>query len=223
MKSLQEQQKKGIKKTLIRSGILLVSMFAFAFALVPLYEVFCEVTGLNGKSSNLVEEASQNSIDEIVVDTSREVRVQFVANNNKHMPWDFAPVVDEVYLNPGKIQTFIFKAKNRTGKDMVAQAVPSVSPNVAASYLRKIECFCFDTQALRAGESVDMPVRLYVHSALPKDITTLTLAYSLFDVTPDDGVDFEELDGHYDDGHTHDDDDAHGDDGDDDDDDHEKI
>lgn len=182
----QRQREQEIKRTLLKSSFLVFAMFAFAFALVPLYEVFCEVTGLNGKSINLVKETNQNNIDEIIVDKSRKVRVQFVANNNKHVPWDFAPVINEVYLHPGEVRSFKYKAKNLTGKDMIVRAVPSVSPNSAASYLRKIECFCFEKQSLKAGEDTSLPVQLYVHKSLPKDITTLTLSYSLFDITPKD-------------------------------------
>ena len=171
-----------ISRTTWRNVLLVVGMFGFAFALVPLYQVFCDITGLNGRTSNLVEEASQ--IDEVEVDLSRQVRVQFDATNHIDMPWAFRPNVPQMEIHPGEIHTTTYHAKNPTAKPMVAQIIPSVSPNNAASYLRKIECFCFEEQTLEPGESVDMPVRFYVHKALPADVTTLTLSYTIFDITP---------------------------------------
>ena len=173
------KQNAGIRKTLIKSLIGLVLMFGFAFALVPIYEVLCEITGLNGRSQSLLNPTKQNNIDEVVVDYSRKIKLQFDATNNKHLPIEFGPTEQEVLLNPGSIQTFTYKVKNTTGKDMVVQAVPSTSPSEAASYLRKIECFCFYQQPLAAGEELEMPVRLYIHSSLPADVGAMTLSYTL--------------------------------------------
>ena len=171
-----------IGRTTWRNILLVVGMFGFAFALVPLYQVFCDITGLNGRTSNLVEEASQ--IDEVEVDLTRQVRVQFDATNHIDMPWEFRPNLAQMEIHPGEIHTATYHAQNPTNKPMVAQIIPSVSPNSAASYLRKIECFCFEEQTLQPGEAADMPVRFYVHRALPKDVSTLTLSYTIFDITP---------------------------------------
>lgn len=185
------KQQAGIRKTLLKSLIGLVLMFGFAFALVPIYEVFCEITGLNGRSQSLLNPTKQNKIDEIVADYSRKIKLQFDATNNKHVPVEFGPTQQDTLINPGVIKTFTYKVKNTTGKDMVVQAVPSTSPNEAASYLRKIECFCFYQQPLGAGEEVEMAVRLYIHSSLPEDVGAMTLSYTLYDIT--DSSDFQKI------------------------------
>lgn len=218
----QQTQQQAIRKTMVKAGIGLVLMFGFAFALVPLYEVICDLTGLNGNTSNLKEEASRiENIDEVIVDESREVRMQFVAIGNKHAPVEFSAVSDEASLNPGAIETFYYKVKNLSNRDLVIQAVPSVSPNEAASHVRKMECFCFTAQPLAAGTEAQLFVSLYVHESLPAEVHTLTLAYSLFDITdkvdyetlvaansagrgePDPNVDYGQVVPHNDDGHDH--------------------
>lgn len=171
-----------VRKTTGRSLLIVAGMFAFAFALVPLYDIFCEVTGLNGKSSRLVTR-SVEQIDEPQIDRSRQLTVQFLATSNKNMAWKFAPNQAEMTIHPGEIHTTSYYAENPTNHPMKAQAIPSVSPVQAASYLRKIECFCFESQFLAAGDSMNMPVRFYVHQALPADINTLTLSYTMFDIT----------------------------------------
>ncbi len=191
MSAQNKKQQGGIRKTLIRSLAGLVFMFGFAFALVPLYDAFCEITGLNGKSSFLLNPETQNNIDEVVVDYSRKIKLQLDATNNKHLPVEFGPTKNNILINPGDIKTFTYKVKNTTGKDLVVQAVPSTSPNEVASYLRKIECFCFYQQPLKAGEEVDMTVRLYIHPSVPQDVGTMTLSYTLFDIT--DSSDFEKI------------------------------
>ena len=179
MSTKESRRERKVYGTTLRSLLLIAAMFAFAFALVPLYNVFCDLTGLNGRSSKLVTQAQ---MDEPVVDTSRQVRLQFLATNNKGMPWRFHPNEKEMLVYPGRIYTATYHAANPTGHDMRAQAVPSVSPARAASYLRKLECFCFQSQFLAAGASQDMPVRFYVHNALPRDVATLTLSYTMFDI-----------------------------------------
>ncbi len=171
-----------VRRTTGRSLLLVAGMFAFAFALVPLYNIFCEVTGLNGKSSRLVTRSFEQ-IDEPQIDASRQLTIQFLATSNKNMAWKFSPNQAEMTIHPGEIHTTSYHAENPTNYPMRAQAVPSVSPVQAASYLRKIECFCFESQFLAAGDSVDMPVRFYVHQALPADINTITLSYTMFDIT----------------------------------------
>jgi len=158
--------------------VVIVGMFAFGFALVPLYDVFCQVTGINGKTSKMAYEAV-----EVKVDTSRTVTVKFVATNNDKMPWEFRPEKTSMKVHPGEIASTTFYAKNPTDKRMVAQAIPSVSPGRAADLFHKTECFCFTQQALQAHEAIDMPLRFIVDQDLPKDIKVITLAYTLFDVT----------------------------------------
>lgn len=162
-----------VKKLLIAATF----MFGFGFALVPLYDVICDVTGLNGKTSSSAAAESET------VDPSRTVRVQFVTQTNADMPWQFRPEVRSVELHPGEIKLVQFFAKNEAVDTVIGQAVPSVTPGVAASYLKKTQCFCFDQQSLAGGKSMDMPVIFYLDPAIPKHINELTLSYTLYNVT----------------------------------------
>jgi len=155
-------------------------MFGFGYLLVPLYDIFCEITGLNGKTGRLDETTIAARYQP---DTSRLVTVQFVANNNLGMPWEFRPLAPSMQVYPGKVYAATFSARNPTMQDMVGQAVPSVAPGKAGRYFNKTECFCFSQQPLAAGETKTMPLRFIVDPNLPATVTTLTLAYTMFDVT----------------------------------------
>ena len=155
-----------------------VCMFLFAlFVMPPLYNMFCEITGIGGKTGGpyVASEAG--------VDTSRQVKVQFVATNNGAMPWQFSPKVFEVSVHPGEPTEVAFYAKNSTHRNMVAQAILNVTPFNAAEYFHKTECFCFNQQPLKAGEDAELPLVFIVDRDLPKAITTITLSYTLFDIT----------------------------------------
>ena len=167
-------------RSFIRVAVVAVAMFGFGYLLVPLYDVFCEITGLNGKTGR-IDEAEITARYE--PDMSRTVTVQFVANNNLGMPWEFGPVVASMQVHPGKLYSTSFTAYNPTGRNMVGQAVPSVAPGKASRYFNKTECFCFNQQPLAAGETKDMPLRFIVDPNLPRDVNTLTLAYTVFDVS----------------------------------------
>jgi cytochrome c oxidase assembly protein subunit 11 len=156
-------------------------MFGFGFVLVPLYDVFCEVTGLNGKTG-LIEEARQPANPRI--DKTREVTVEFMANVNGSFPWEFKPVVNRIQVQPGEPRQVFFAAKNLAKQPVTGRAVPSVAPNRAAKYLNKIECFCFIEQRLDGGESKQMAVRFIVDPHLPRDVSILTLSYTFFGVEP---------------------------------------
>jgi cytochrome c oxidase assembly protein subunit 11 len=153
-------------------------MFGFGFALVPVYEVFCEITGFNGRTSN--EAAAVNTR---AVDTSRSINVQFITRVNQSMPWDFQPEVKSVRVHPGETKVVNFLVENLTGNNMVAQAIPSVAPGEAGLYLNKTECFCFEQQPLAAGDTTAMPMHFYLDPDLPAHIHTLTLQYTLYDIT----------------------------------------
>lgn len=155
-----------------------VAMFVFAiWVMPPLYDAFCEITGLNGKTGD------QYQAVEIKVDTSRIVKVQFVATNNENMPWGFKPKLSQIEVHPGEEVEIRYLANNPTSKAMVAQAIPSVVPFKAAAYFHKTECFCFNQQPLNAGEKAELPLRFIVDQDLPKQVHTITLSYTLFDVT----------------------------------------
>jgi cytochrome c oxidase assembly protein subunit 11 len=166
----------GKKRTLRQTLFVVVGMFGFVFALVPLYSVFCDLTGLNGKTRNERAEAV-----DISPDLSRTVTVEFIASVNQNMPWDFEPEVRRMQVHPGKMYQTSFYARNRTGQAMVGQAIPSVTPGVAALHFKKTECFCFTEQQFKAGERRDMPLLFMVDKDLPEDIGTVTLAYTFFD------------------------------------------
>ena len=163
------------RQIISRLLILVIGMFGFGYALVPLYDIFCDVTGLNGKTGDRVELTAAPAVDK-----NRLVKVQFVSSLNATMPWEFKPLIRSIEVHPGVPTTIQYVAKNITQKTITGQAVPSVSPGLAAAYFQKTECFCFTEQKLAAGEEKVMPVIFVVDSALPKDINELTLSYTFF-------------------------------------------
>lgn len=158
---------------------VVVTMFFFGFALVPAYDVFCKATGFNGNRAN----AGAAPVVLGAVDASRTVTVEFVASVNENMPWEFRPDVMRMQVHPGEYHMANFYARNQTHNVMIGQAIPSVTPSVAALHFHKTECFCFTQQRFGAGEGREMPLRFVVDKDLPKDVNTLTLAYTFFDVT----------------------------------------
>ena len=165
--------------TVAKLGAVSVGMFAFVFVvMVPLYDVLCDALGINGKTSSEAYISVSAEVDE-----TRSIKVQFIATNNDGMPWAFSPQVTEMLVHPGAANDTVFFAANPTMDSMVAQAIPSVSPSRAAEYFHKTECFCFNQQPLDANSTADMPLQFIVDQALPQDIKTITLSYTLFDVT----------------------------------------
>ena len=162
----------------IKLVAIVFGMFGFGFALVPLYEVFCEITGINGKTSDTAA-----VYEAVEVDESRLVTVEFITRTHKGMPWQFEAETRKVRIHPGEMSQVNFIARNPAGRDIVGQAVPSVTPGSAALFLNKTECFCFNHQPLKAGEEALMPMQFYVDPQLPKDIKFFTVQYTLYDVT----------------------------------------
>ena len=173
----------GSKKTIRTLCFAVLGMFTFSFALVPLYNVFCEVTGLNGK----IELRATNDTN-IEIENGRDVSIQFVSHNNEEMPWTFKPSEDSIKIKTGKYHTATFYVKNPTDRTMIAQAIPSVAPSNAASHLKKLECFCFEEQELAPGEDALLPVRLIFDDKLPSAINSVVLSYTIFDVTDYDDI-----------------------------------
>ncbi len=162
----------------LKLGLWAVGMFGFAvWVMPPLYDAFCEITGLNGKTGGRYEAVDSG------VDTSRTITVQFVATNNESMPWEFGPKVKSVKVHPGEQKRIDYLARNPTDRSMIGQAVPSLVPYKASAYFHKTECFCFEQQPLTAGESAELPMYFIVDRDIPKQIHTITLSYTLFDVT----------------------------------------
>ena len=157
--------------------IVVAGAFAFGFALVPLYDVFCEITGFGGRTNSeavVVTEAP---------DETREIRVEFMTTVNSYAQFEFAADVDSMTVHPGKMYFATFTAKNVQGKDTVAQAVPSVAPVSAAEHFQKLECFCFTSQEFTANEERAMPLQFIVDPDLPDYVDTITLQYTFFDTT----------------------------------------
>ena len=158
-------------------------MFGFGFALVPLYDVFCEVTGLNGKTGRV--EAS--ALDPRQIDASRTVTVKFIAVQGNGLPWNFEPTVRQMEVHPGKVYQTAYRVVNRAPRKTAGQAIPSVSPTRASLHFNKTECFCFSRQELEAGETRDMPLRFVINHELPSEIEEVTLSYTFFDAAEKQG------------------------------------
>jgi cytochrome c oxidase assembly protein subunit 11 len=165
-------------KMVLKLLAVVLGMFGFGFALVPLYDVFCDLTGLNGKTAN-----SAAVYQVMEVDESRTITIDFITRTNTGMAWKFEAEKRQVKVHPGQMNEINFTVNNPTTHPVVGQAVPSVSPGTAALFLNKTECFCFEQQILQAGESAVMPMRFYVDPQLPKDISYFALQYTLYDVT----------------------------------------
>ncbi len=165
--------------------------FAFGFALVPLYDVLCEVTGFGNQkllqqassASNAVgaEARARGATTAMVVDENRTVTVEFIAELPSVGSWEFRPMAHSMKVVPGQLYEADFIARNLTGRDTVAQAVPNISPGNATAFFRKTECFCFTPQKFAIGEQRSMPVRFVVDPALPKHIDRVTLSYVFYD------------------------------------------
>lgn len=183
MQEQQPSQKGDVNKAIHAKLVLklcgvVLGMFAFGFALVPLYDVFCDITGINGKTNDTAATYSQTEID-----TGREIIVEFMTRTNHQLSWEFEPVTRRVVVHPGELHQVEFVIRNPESRNVIAQAVPSVSPGQAALYLNKTECFCFEQQPLMAGQRAVMPMQFYVDPDLPEDIEVFTLNYTLYDVT----------------------------------------
>lgn len=176
---------KSHRKIFIIGSVAAVLMFGFCFAMVPLYSLICKVTGVNTSINGnaLITPAMAESISR-TTDASREVIVQFVATNHMGMPWEFYPRVKSVKVHPGEQTKVYFYAKNTTSHPMTVQAIPSMTPPESLSHFHKIECFCFRQQSLNAGENKDMALVFQIDKDLPKNVHVITLAYTLFDATP---------------------------------------
>lgn len=159
--------------------------FAFGFALVPLYDVFCQVTGLNGKTAGgfaaggLVGSRAGPAAR---VDRSRIVTVEFTGIVMPGLPWDMRPLTTSLDVHPGELQTAIFLVRNLSDRPVTGQAVPSVTPGQAATHFDKIECFCFSQQTLAPGEARELPLAFIVKPELGGDIRTITLSYAFYRV-----------------------------------------
>jgi cytochrome c oxidase assembly protein subunit 11 len=164
-------------------AVVTAGMFAFGYALVPLYNAICEMTGINilslserqvpGVSSNVTPANTQ-------VDRSRTITVEFDANSRG--PWEFKPAMRSMQVHPGEMATVMYEFQNVQNRRMAAQAIPSYAPRQAAAHFNKLECFCFTQYTLEAGEKKEWPVAFIIDPKLSKDVTTITLSYTFFEV-----------------------------------------
>ena len=159
---------------------IVIGMFIFGFALVPIYNSLCKTLGINGKTNS---QAIAYDIRTATIAKNRNVEVEFVATNNGGVPWAFYPNTKKRMVHPGEIVKLSFYAENKTNHRMTVQAIPSVTPGIAAKYLKKTECFCFTQQTLNGHEAMNMPLLFHLDTDLPAKVKTITLAYALFDVT----------------------------------------
>ena len=163
------------KALTFRLLVLVVAMFGFGFMLVPLYDVFCDLTGFGGRTNTVAATAEEQP------DLTREIRIEFNTQLNEYAPWTFAADADSMVVNPGKMYFATFTAKNLTGEQKIGQAVPSVAPVGAAEHFIKIECFCFTSQEFAANEERAMPLQFIVDPDLPPYVDTITLQYTFYD------------------------------------------
>jgi cytochrome c oxidase assembly protein subunit 11 len=175
------QRQSGTKKLNLTmlNKLLVISlvMFGFGYALVPLYKQICELTGVNLLTP---KDISIKEITNSQIDRTREVTIEFDANTQG--PWRFRPTVSSVKVNPGEMVQVMYEVVNKQSYKMEAQAIPSYAPQQATAYFKKMECFCFKQQTLEANEARQMPVMFYIDPSLPKDVKTITLSYTFFEV-----------------------------------------
>ena len=163
------------KKVILPLITYALLMFGLGFAMAPLYEKFCKITGIT-------DSTTRKAIKDYAVNKNRVIRVEFDATINQNLAFEFKPLTPFVEIHPGEIKEVNYYVKNNTQKDIVAQAVPSVTPIFATTHLNKIECFCFTQQTLKAGEERIMPLRFVLDDGVPEDISTVTLSYTFMDV-----------------------------------------
>ncbi len=163
-------------------AVVVCAMFAFGYALVPLYNAICEATGINilALGDKAVIGATSRAAANTQIDQSRTITVEFDANARG--PWDFKPALRSLQVHPGELATVMYEFQNIQNRRMAAQAIPSYAPKQAMAHFNKLECFCFNQYTLDAGEKKQWPVAFVIDPKLPKDVTTITLSYTFFEV-----------------------------------------
>jgi cytochrome c oxidase assembly protein subunit 11 len=159
--------------------VVVLAMFGFGFALVPIYRVICDITGFGGKLS---DQPAAVAAGDAEVDRDRLVTVEFVAVVNGNAGWKFRPAVAKMQVHPGELYTTSYRAENVLDRQLVGQASYNVAPGKAARHFAKPDCFCYTRQVFEAGERRDMNVTFFIDPKLPKDVQTVTLSYTFFDV-----------------------------------------
>jgi cytochrome c oxidase assembly protein subunit 11 len=178
LKGLLAENRRMLGKLLV----IVLMMFGFGYSLVPMYRAICEALGINvlALSETNKSAAARERVKNTQVDTSRTITVEFDANVRG--PWDFKPAVRSVQVHPGELATVMYEFKNIQNRQMAAQAIPSYAPKQSAAHFNKLECFCFNEYTLKPGEAKQWPVAFVVDPKLPRDVTTITLSYTFFEV-----------------------------------------
>jgi cytochrome c oxidase assembly protein subunit 11 len=163
-------------------GVIVLGMFAFGYALVPIYKAICEMTGINvlALGDRQIPGATPTMSANTQVDTSRSITVEFDANARG--PWMFKPAVRSLQVHPGELATVMYEFQNVQSRTMSAQAIPSYAPVQAGAHFNKLECFCFSQYTLAPGEKKQWPVAFVIDPKLSKDVSTITLSYTFFEV-----------------------------------------
>lgn len=169
------------RRMTVKLAVVAALMFGFGYALVPIYRAVCNALGINvlsvfERGGPVARQVPANT----QVDRSRTVTIEFDANSRG--PWDFKPALHSMQVHPGEVATVMYEFRNRQNRTMAAQAIASFAPMNSAAHFNKLECFCFNEYTLAPGESRHWPVVFYVDSKLPKDVTTITLSYTFFEV-----------------------------------------
>lgn len=174
------------RRLVIKLMTVVTIFFAFGFALVPLYDAFCTLTGLNGKTSGngVLSTGGIKSTASIPsrIDKTRSLSVEFTSTVMPGLPWEITPLTSRLELHPGELHHVLFRVRNRSDKTIVGQAIPSVSPGLAAQHFEKLDCFCFAQQTLAPQQTLDLPLSFIVQPEIDKDVQTITLAYAFFSV-----------------------------------------
>jgi cytochrome c oxidase assembly protein subunit 11 len=168
------------RRMLGKLALIALLMFGFGYALVPMYRAICDALGINVLSVAEQRIAGRGVDTNTQVDTSRTITVEFDANARG--PWDFKPAQRSVQVHPGELTTVMYEFRNMQNRTMAAQAIPSYAPGQATPHFNKLECFCFNEYTLAPGESKQWPVVFVIDPRLPKDVTTITLSYTFFEV-----------------------------------------
>ena len=179
---MSEEKKERPASLAIRLAMIAAGMFGFGYLLVPAYDVFCDITGLGGRTNETPATAVA------APEASRNVDLEFVTTVNQAAPWTFEAKAPGMSIHPGGIYEAVFVAENLSGRQQVAQAVPSIAPAQAAEYFKKLDCFCFTTQVFAPNEERELLVRFVVDRDLPEYVDTITLSYTLFDTNRVAGV-----------------------------------
>ena len=163
-------------------AVIVLAMFGFGYALVPMYRTICAALGINVLSVSERVTAGTGAARKAStqVDLSRSITVEFDANSRG--PWEFKPALRSLQVHPGEMATVMYEFRNVQDRTMAAQAIPSYAPMRASAHFNKVECFCFNEYILKPGERKEWPVVFYIDATLPKDVTTITLSYTFFEV-----------------------------------------